>query len=324
MSCDPGTPTFDAYAEGYEATLQRGLALAGRTRRTSRASASLWLATPRAAAALVHYDPRLRLRDRVDDPLPPRAPWRAAPRRHGQFAGVAGGRPPRARLAPGAFVPLTEPIEDGSVDVAYCNGVFHHIAPDERPRRSRRSGALRPGGVFALFENNPWNPGTRLVMCGSRRPRGRHANAAGRTPDGPRRGLRARRDRLPLLLPARAARAAAARAPPGQDPARRPVPGAGCAGALTRTQWGLRNPRAWVHGRRARVISAGLADLLPDEGTVLDIGCGDCYIDALVMKQRPGLQITGMDVGVRGGRTSRCERSTVRRSRSTTTRSTSR
>ena len=23
---------------------------------------------------------------------------------------------------------------------------------------------LRPGGVFALWENNPWNPGTRLVM----------------------------------------------------------------------------------------------------------------------------------------------------------------
>ena len=24
--------------------------------------------------------------------------------------------------------------------------------------------ALRPGGLFALWENNPWNPGTRLVM----------------------------------------------------------------------------------------------------------------------------------------------------------------
>ena len=24
--------------------------------------------------------------------------------------------------------------------------------------------ALKPGGRFALMENNPWNPGTRLVM----------------------------------------------------------------------------------------------------------------------------------------------------------------
>jgi hypothetical protein len=24
--------------------------------------------------------------------------------------------------------------------------------------------ALRPGGWFAMFENNPWNPGTRYVM----------------------------------------------------------------------------------------------------------------------------------------------------------------
>jgi hypothetical protein len=23
---------------------------------------------------------------------------------------------------------------------------------------------LKPGGLFALFENNPWNPGTRYVM----------------------------------------------------------------------------------------------------------------------------------------------------------------
>lgn len=53
----------------------------------------------------------------------------------------------------------------GGFDVVYCNGVFHHIPPPERPgalRYIRES--LRPGGVFAFWENNPWNPGTRLVM----------------------------------------------------------------------------------------------------------------------------------------------------------------
>jgi SAM-dependent methyltransferase len=51
------------------------------------------------------------------------------------------------------------------VDLVYCNGVFHHIAPQDRPaclRFTRR--VLRPDGFFALWENNPLNPGTRLVM----------------------------------------------------------------------------------------------------------------------------------------------------------------
>jgi SAM-dependent methyltransferase len=53
----------------------------------------------------------------------------------------------------------------GPFDVAYCNGVFHHIEPARRPEALgliRRS--LGPGGYFAFWENNPWNPGTRLVM----------------------------------------------------------------------------------------------------------------------------------------------------------------
>ena len=53
----------------------------------------------------------------------------------------------------------------GDVDIAFCNGVFHHIPPGERPAALdyvRRS--LRPGGLFAFWENNPWNPGTRFVM----------------------------------------------------------------------------------------------------------------------------------------------------------------
>lgn len=51
------------------------------------------------------------------------------------------------------------------VDLCYSNGVFHHIPPETRPEivaRIRRD--LRPGGFFALFENNPLNPGTRIVM----------------------------------------------------------------------------------------------------------------------------------------------------------------
>ena len=51
------------------------------------------------------------------------------------------------------------------VDLTYCNGVFHHIPIHKRAAAVEyiyRS--LRPGGIFALWENNPWNPGTRYVM----------------------------------------------------------------------------------------------------------------------------------------------------------------
>ncbi|MFZ1007008.1 MAG: methyltransferase domain-containing protein [Candidatus Sulfotelmatobacter sp.] len=52
-----------------------------------------------------------------------------------------------------------------SIDLAYCNGVFHHI-----PVSMRGSAVeyifcrLRPGGLFSFWENNPWNPGTRYIM----------------------------------------------------------------------------------------------------------------------------------------------------------------
>jgi SAM-dependent methyltransferase len=51
------------------------------------------------------------------------------------------------------------------IEVVYCNGVFHHIPPAERPAAvTYILRCLRPGGLFALWENNPWNPGTRYVM----------------------------------------------------------------------------------------------------------------------------------------------------------------
>jgi len=53
----------------------------------------------------------------------------------------------------------------GQFDVAFCNGVFHHIPPAERTAAiDYVLRSLRPGGFFAFWENNPWNPGTRYVM----------------------------------------------------------------------------------------------------------------------------------------------------------------
>ena len=50
-------------------------------------------------------------------------------------------------------------------ELAFCNGVFHHIPPDQRGQAlSYIWESLVPGGMLAFWENNPWNPGTRLVM----------------------------------------------------------------------------------------------------------------------------------------------------------------
>lgn len=54
---------------------------------------------------------------------------------------------------------------DAQFDLAFSNGVFHHIPPAERPAAlSEISRALRPGRLLALWENNPWSPGARHVM----------------------------------------------------------------------------------------------------------------------------------------------------------------
>jgi len=52
-----------------------------------------------------------------------------------------------------------------SIDLVYCNGVFHHVPVAERDAAvDYIYRALRPAGFFSLWENNPWNPGTRHVM----------------------------------------------------------------------------------------------------------------------------------------------------------------
>jgi SAM-dependent methyltransferase len=54
---------------------------------------------------------------------------------------------------------------DATLDLVYCNGVFHHIPPQDRAAAvAYVARSLRPGGLWAFWENNPWNPGTRYIM----------------------------------------------------------------------------------------------------------------------------------------------------------------
>jgi trans-aconitate methyltransferase len=63
------------------------------------------------------------------------------------------------------FQSLDRYTPDHSVDLVYCNGVFHHIPLNERDGAVHYvCDSLRPDGFFALWENNPWNPLTKYNM----------------------------------------------------------------------------------------------------------------------------------------------------------------
>ena len=64
-----------------------------------------------------------------------------------------------------AFGTIASLASRGTFDLCYLAGVVHHVRPGERAALARTlRAALAPGGLVAVFENNPWNPGTRMVM----------------------------------------------------------------------------------------------------------------------------------------------------------------
>jgi SAM-dependent methyltransferase len=87
------------------------------------------------------------------------------------------------------FLLLSEYKPEEQMDLIFCNGVFHHIPVGDRATKINYIyDSLRPGGLLAFWENNPWNPGTRYVM--SRIPFDRDAVTL--TPPEARRMLAAR------------------------------------------------------------------------------------------------------------------------------------
>lgn len=155
---------FDAYAREYDAALQRGLDLSGESK---------------------EYFARERVRI-LRETL---ARHGRAPGRVLDFGCGTGGSIPHLFALPGArevwgvdpseaslrvaeqaypaatFRPPRAVSEHERFDLVFCNGVFHHISPPDRPGvldwiRAR----MASGAWFVLWENNPWNPGTRWVM----------------------------------------------------------------------------------------------------------------------------------------------------------------
>ena len=156
---------FDQYLDDYEVACHRGLALSGETRdHFARRRVGY---TRRRCAALV------RVRGVVDFGcgLGHTVPYLTSSFPEARLWGVdtAAGVVQAAVQRYGSdrvqFCCGDPDLGQVRADLVYCNGVFHHIEVTARKEAAQKVlGWLNPGGIFALWENNPWNPGTRIVM----------------------------------------------------------------------------------------------------------------------------------------------------------------
>jgi SAM-dependent methyltransferase len=169
VSTDPPPAQFDAHAESYDADLDSGLALSGEDKSYYARGRIGWFKQRLAASGDLPAAPRV-LDFGCGDGF-------AAPLLRGMLGAssvtgvdVSAGLLDIARqryAGAGIGFELLDQgwARAGEFDLAYTNGVFHHIPPDQRAKAFEQvRSALKRGGVFAFWENNPWNPGTRLVM----------------------------------------------------------------------------------------------------------------------------------------------------------------
>ena len=160
-----GEAEFNAYAAEYDALLARGISISGEDKNYFASGRIVWLA--RCLASLQKH-PRTAMDFGCGTGSA--APFLLNELKLDELVGVDASVQSLAiaRHAHGnraRFVPLVEYRPEGLFDLVFCNGVFHHIPPDDRiGAMGTIYSSLRPGGLFALWENNPWNPGTRYIM----------------------------------------------------------------------------------------------------------------------------------------------------------------
>jgi len=163
----PGPTAFDAHAASYDADLARGLSLTGEDKGYYAEARVRWLA--RRLAGRRVGPPALALDfgcgDGASAPLLKEILGSQSVLGVDVSAALLAVARERYAGSGVSFATIAETALQGRCDLAFTNGVFHHIPPAERATAlGFVRDALRPGGLFAFFENNPWNPGTRLVM----------------------------------------------------------------------------------------------------------------------------------------------------------------
>jgi len=158
---------FDAYAETYRTQVEQSIAFArlDHTDMTARKAEHVLA----LCARLVGPADRQRMLDvgcgvgLTDGFLADRVGTLTGIDLSGESVAMATAANPSAKYLTfdgGAF-----PLDDESFDLAFAICVLHHVPPADRlafAAELRR--VVRPGGVVAVFEHNPWNPLTRLAV----------------------------------------------------------------------------------------------------------------------------------------------------------------
>ena len=163
---DTGRAEFDGYAGDYDAALAQGLSVSGEDKTHFARGRVDWLAK---CLAPLHQHPRAVMDFGCGTGSA--TPYLLGLDGVESLVGVdvSAKSLEVARQHYGTqrarFALFADYQPDGRIDLAFCNGVFHHIPPADRPGAlAYINRSLRPGGLFALWENNPLNPGTRYVM----------------------------------------------------------------------------------------------------------------------------------------------------------------
>jgi len=215
---------FNAYAAEYDALLAQGISISGEDKNYFASGRVVWLARclaclqkhPRTAmdfgCGTGSATPFLLNELKLDELVGLDASVQSL-----AIARHAHGN--RAR-----FVPLAEYRPEGLFDLVFCNGVFHHIPPGDRIAAiGTVYSSLRPGGLFAFWENNPWNPGTDTSCAGLHLIGMLSLVAADRPPFVARMWIRNHTHGFLVLLPEVSELVTAVRAWPGTSPTGCPV-----------------------------------------------------------------------------------------------------
>lgn len=159
-------PEFDAYAARYHAELDRGLKASGESAEYFARARVAWLAS-RLAELGMRADAVLDFGCGIGQTGPLLLERLHAGRVVGVDVSEESLRLARDRRVSEriSYQPIASYAPQSEMDVAYCNGVIHHIPLAERDAAlAYVHRALKPGGYFGCWENNPWNPGTRYIM----------------------------------------------------------------------------------------------------------------------------------------------------------------
>lgn len=157
---------FDQYAEDYDTALAQGISLSGEDKTYFAHGRIMWL----SAYLINHMEPIESVMDfgcGTGTATPYLIDLLGAKAVLGVDVSLKSldvARQAHGTL-PTSFQSLDQYQPCGLIDLAFCNGVFHHIPLDERAAAVNYVyRALRPGGWFSFWENNPWNPGARYSM----------------------------------------------------------------------------------------------------------------------------------------------------------------